>query len=56
LVIGAEGYCDTNVLIKLLDNAIALGDTAGQLKEALGGNGHRPEKAAELIENLYRQV
>ncbi|GAI77266.1 unnamed protein product, partial [marine sediment metagenome] len=48
--------CDTNVLIQLLNNAIALGDTAGQLKEALGSNGHKADKLAEVKQYLEQQA
>ncbi len=48
-------YTDpTQLLPQLLDQLIALGDMARQLSQALGGNGHRPEKAAELIQELTK--
>ena len=37
---------------QLLDQLEALGDTARQLKQALGHNGDRPDKAREVIEYL----
>ena len=40
------------LLPELLDRLIALGELAQRLSHALGGNGHRPEKAGELIEEL----
>jgi len=35
---------------------IALGETARQLKQALGGNGHQPEKLEEITGYLKRQA
>ncbi len=42
----------TKLLPQLLDQLIALGQTAQQLRHALGGNGHRPEKISEVIQQL----
>lgn len=45
--------CDlASLLPQLLDSLISLGDMARQLSQALGSNGHRPEKVAELIQQL----
>ena len=38
----------------LLDKLIDLGDLARQISHALGGNGHRPNKAAALIKQLTK--
>ena len=43
------------LLPELLDRLIALGQMAQQLSHALGGNGHRPEQAAQLIEELAKR-
>ena len=43
------------LLPQLLDQLIALGDMARQISHALGGNGHRPEVARELIEELAKR-
>ena len=40
------------LLPQLLDKMTELGQMAQQLSQALGGNGHRPEQAAQLIEEL----
>jgi len=40
---------------ELLDRLIALGEVARQLSRALGENGSRPEKAAELMEQLLSE-
>jgi len=40
------------LLPELLDRLVVLGQLAEQLSHALGGNGHRPEKAAKLIQQL----
>jgi len=32
-----------------------LGDMARELSHALGGNGHRPEQAAQLIKELAKR-
>jgi hypothetical protein len=40
------------LLPQLLDQLITLGETARYLSQALGGNGHRPEVAEKLIEEL----
>jgi len=40
------------LLPQLLDQLIALGQTAHQIRHALGGNGHRPEKISEVIQQL----
>jgi len=38
------------LLPQLLDEMVRLGEKARYLSQVLGGNGHRPEKAAELID------
>jgi len=43
------------LLPQLLDRLIELGDMARQLSQALGGNGHRPEQVADLIEGLAKR-
>ena len=43
------------LLPQLLDELIALGDIARRLNHALGGNGHRPGQARELIEKLVKE-
>ena len=43
------------LLPQLLDQLITLGQMAQQLSQALGGNGYRPEKAAELIQKLVNE-
>lgn len=43
------------LLPQLLDEMITLGEKARYVSQALGGNGHRPEKAAELIEDLIME-
>lgn len=40
------------LLPQLLDQLIVLGQTAHQIRHALGGNGHRPEKISEVIQQL----
>ena len=40
------------LLPRFLERLIALGQTAQQLRHALGGNGHRPEKISEVIQQL----
>ena len=40
------------LLPQLLDQLIALGQTAQQLRRALSGNGHRPEKLSEVAQQL----
>ncbi len=48
--------CDlASLLPQLLDSLISLGDMARQLSQALGGNSHRPEKVAELIQQLVNE-
>lgn len=42
------------LLPELLDLLVALGEMAGQIRAALGGNGHRPDKANELTRQLSR--
>ena len=42
------------LLPELLDRLAALGEMAKQVSNALGGNGHRPNKAAALIEQLTK--
>ncbi len=42
----------TKLLPQLLDQLIALGQTAQQLRHALGSNGYRPEKISEVIQQL----
>ena len=41
-----------NLIPRLLDQIIALGQTAQQLRRALSGNGHRPEKLSEVAQQL----
>ncbi len=43
------------LLPQLLDQLIALGQTAHQIRHALGGNGHRPEKISEVIQQLTEE-
>jgi len=43
------------LLPQLLDRMIELGDMARELSRQLGGNGHRPEQVAQLIEELTRR-
>ena len=43
------------LLPQLLDQLMALGEMAKQLSQALGGNGHRAEQAAQLIEELTKR-
>ena len=45
----------TLLLPQLLDYLMALGDMEQQISHALGGNGHRPEQAAQLIEELAKR-
>ena len=40
------------LLPQLLNRLIELGDMAKELSQALGGNGYRPEKVAELVQQL----
>jgi len=48
-----QTHADPSGLIpQLLDRLIELGDLAREINHALGGNGHRADKAAELIEQL----
>ena len=44
----------TKLLPQLLDQLIALGQTAQQLRHTLGGNGHQTEKIEELMKQLAR--
>ncbi len=44
------------MLPELLDQMIAVGETARQVSQALGGNGHRPEQLKEIIEYLEHQA
>jgi hypothetical protein len=46
----------TQLLPQLLDQLEALGETAKQLKQALGSNGHRVEKLEEIKQLLERQA
>ena len=46
----------TKLIPVLLDQLVALGEMARQLSHALGGNGYRSEKVAELIEQLTKRV
>ena len=46
----------TQLLPQLLDQLEALGETAKELKRALGSNGHRAEKMEEIKEYLERQA
>jgi hypothetical protein len=41
-----------HLLPQLLDQIIGLGEIARELREALGGNGHRSEKVVEIIGQL----
>ncbi len=41
-----------NLIPRLLDQIIALGQTAQQLRRVLSGNGHRPEKLSEAVQQL----
>ena len=51
----SPAYSDPAALIpELLDKLIALGQLAQQLSHALGGNGHRPERAAEVVRELIK--
>jgi hypothetical protein len=43
------------LLPQLLNQLIILGQMAQELSYALGGNGHRAEKAAELIQKLVNE-
>ena len=43
------------LLPQLLDRLIELGDLARGISRALGGNGHRADKAAELIQQLMNE-
>ena len=43
------------LLPQLLDRMIELGDMARQLSCALVGNGHKPEQATKLMEELARR-
>jgi len=45
----------TNLLPQLLDQLVALGETAKELKRQLAGNGHRAEKLKEIREYLEHQ-
>lgn len=40
------------LLPELLDEMVALGEKARYVSQAFGGNGHRPEQASKLIEEL----
>ena len=42
------------LLPQILDQLIALGQTAEQLRQVLGGNGHQPEKVFELTKQLLQ--
>ena len=42
----------TKLLPRLLDQLIALGQTAQQLRHALSDNGYRPEKLSEIAKQL----
>lgn len=42
------------LLPRILDQLVALGQTAEQLRQVLGGNGHRPEKVFELAKQLLQ--
>ena len=44
------------LLPDLLDQLIVLGEKAKELKQALGSNGHRAEKLAEIKELLQQQA
>ncbi len=43
-----------NLIPQLLDQIIALGYTAQQLRRALSGNGHRPETVSEIAQQLVK--
>ncbi len=43
------------LLPHLLDQLIALGQTAHQIRQALGGNGHHPEKISEVMRQLTEE-
>ena len=43
------------LLPELLDQLISLGGIASQISNMLGGNGHRPEEVAKLIQELRRR-
>ena len=40
---------------QLLDRLMELGDMARELSHQLGGNGHRPEQVAQLMEELAKR-
>lgn len=42
------------LLPQMLDQLIVLGQTAEQLRQVLGGNGHQPEKVFELTKQLLQ--
>jgi len=42
----------TKLLPQLLDQLVALGQTAQQLRQAFSGNGHRADKLPELAQQL----
>jgi len=46
----------TTLLPQLLDQLEALGETARQLKQALGSNGHKAEKLEEIKQYLEHQT
>ena len=51
-----EGEADpAQLLPQLLDQCIALGETAKQLSLALGGSGHRAGEAVKLIQELINE-
>ena len=43
------------LLPQLLEQLVALGQMAQQLSQALGGNGHRLEQAAQVIEESAKR-
>ena len=43
------------LLSQLLDRMIELGDMARELSHQIGGNGHRAEQVAQLIEELAKR-
>jgi len=46
----------TTLLPQLLDQLEALGETARQLKQALGSNGHKAEKLEEITQYIWHQA
>ena len=45
--------CDpTKILPHILDQLVVLGELARQLNRTLGGNGHRPDKLRDILQQL----